>query len=260
MAKTLLFLICALSLFALSSEAQSFQYSRAVTIQASQVANSDETNFPVYVVFTDPGLKSAANGGHVQSATGADISFFSDSRLTQLLSFELVSYNPSAGSLTAVILCPTLSHSQNTVFYLAYGSTSMTSSAANPTAVWAGYAGVFHLEDNAASTSVYNSASGEGQASNGTSLNNTSGMSTAGQLGSGLSLNGSADKFDFGPYAVMNGSAALTYSGWINFRSLADYAVLIQRVDSAGAAGSILSLAGHWTTSNQDWLTAVRST
>jgi len=258
-AKTTLILICALSLFALSSEAQSFQYSRTVTIQAAQVANTDQSNFPVYLMFTDPGLKSAANGGHVQSSTGADISFFGDFRLTQLLPFEIVSYNPSTGSLTAVVLCPTVHHSQNTVFYLAYGVPGVTSSAANPTSVWSGYSGVYHLEDNAANTAIYNSASGENQASNGTSVNNTSGMSATGELGSGLSLNGSTDKLDFGAYSALNGTAALTYSGWVKFRSLSDYAALLEKFDSTGNNGAGITLSGHYTTSNGDWLTAVRT-
>lgn len=259
MAKTSLILTCALSLFALSSAAQSFQYSRTVTIQAAQVVNADQSNFPVYLVFTDPGLKSAANGGHVQSSTGADISFFADSRLTQLLPFEVVSYNPSTGALTAVVLCATLHHSQNTLFYLAYGMTGVTSSSANPTAVWSGYSGVYHLEDNAANTTIYNSASGENQASNGASVNNTSGMTTTGELGSGLSLNGSTDKLDFGSYSVLNGTTALTYSGWVKFRSLSDYAELLEKFDSTGNNGAGISLSGRYTTSNGDWLTAVRT-
>lgn len=260
MAKTLLLSICALSLFALSSDAQSFQYSRTVTLQSSQVSSSDQSNFPVYLVFTDAGLKSVANGGHVQSSAGADITFFSDSRLTQLMPFEIVSYNPSTGALAAVVLCSTVSHSRNTVFYLAYGASDVSSSAANPTAVWAGYSGVYHLEDSAASTSVYNSASGEGQAANATSVNNTSGMSTTGELGSGLSMNGTTDKLDFGAFSNINGTSTLTYSGWINFRSLAEYASILEKFDSTSANGSGISLSGHWTTSDGDWLTAVRTT
>jgi Concanavalin A-like lectin/glucanases superfamily len=258
MGKALLFNLCAAALVALNISAQSFQYVRTITVQSSQVSNSDQTNFPVYLNFTDPELKSVANGGHVQSATGADISFFSDVALSQLLPFEVVSYNGTTGSFSAVVLCPRISHTQNTAFYLAYGAAGVSSSAANPAAVWAGYSGVYHLEDNAANTAIYNSASGEGQAANGTSVNSTNGMSTTGQLGSGLSFNGSTDNLDLGGYSAMSGATALTFSGWVKFQALAEYANLFQKLDSNNA-GTVVSLSGHYTTSDQDWLTAVRS-
>jgi hypothetical protein len=120
MGKAFLLNICATIFFALNLPAQSFQYIRTVTVQSSQVSNADQTNFPLDLPYTDPGLKSAANGGHVQSATGADISFFSDAALTQLLPFEIVAYNGASGTLSAVVLCSRISHTQNTVFYLAY--------------------------------------------------------------------------------------------------------------------------------------------
>lgn len=258
MAKALLLNICAATLLALNISAQSFQYARTITVQSSQVSNSDQTNFPVYLAFTDAGLKSAANGGHVQSTTGADISFFSDSALSQQLPFEIVSYNGATGALSAVVLCSRISTSQNTVFYLAYGMAGTSSSAANPTSVWSGYAGVYHLEDQAANTVIFNSASGEGQAANGTSVNNTTGMSMAGELGSGLSFNGSTDKLDLGAYSTMSGATALTLSGWVKFQALTEYASLLQKLDSSNA-GAVVSLSGHFTTSDQDWLTAVRN-
>ena len=260
MIKRLLFYICAFGLLAFRGQGQSFQYTRSITVQSAQVVNADETNFPVYVTFTDPALKSAANGGHVQSSTGADISFFADSQLTQLLPFEIVSYNPSAGTLAGVVLCPRLSHSQNTVFYLGYGAAGMNTSQAAPATVWSGYLGVYHLEDNAANTTVLNSASGEGQAPNGTSVNNTSGMTAAGQLGSGLLFNGSTDQLDLGAYSAMNGATALTYSGWINFKSLSQYASILEKFDSSQNNGAGISTSGHWTTSDADWFTAVRTT
>lgn len=258
MGKALFFNVCVTIFLALNISAQSFQYIRTVTVQSAQVSNSDQTNFPIYLSFTDSGLKSAANGGHVQSASGADISFFSDPALSNLLPFEIVSYNGATGALSAVVVCSRLSHTQNTVFYLAYGMIGNSSSAANPTAVWSGYSGVYHLEDNAANTAVANSASGEGQAANGTSVNNTSGMSATGQLGSGLSFNGSTDNLDLGAYSALNGATALTYSGWVRFQALAEYAALFQKLDSNNA-GSVVSLSGHYTTSDQDWLTGVRS-
>jgi hypothetical protein len=234
-------------------------YSHALTINHTLVPNVDEANFPVYVVLSDPTLATTANGGHVQNASGSDIAFFADPRLTQVLAFEIVSYNPQSGVLTAVVNCPNVSHTVDTTFYVGYGSPNVTFSS-NPTAVWSTYSGVYHLEDNAANTNVLNSASGEGQATNGASVNNTSGMSATGLLGAGLSFNGSTDGLDLGAFSVINGATTLTYSGWVNFKSLSQYATLISKFDPSTKAGSGITLSGNYTTSDQDWLTGVRTT
>lgn len=234
-------------------------YSHALTINHTLVAGSDLPYFPVYLVLNDPNLRTIANGGHVQFASGNDITFFFDSALKQPLPFEIVSYNPQMGTLTAVVRYPYVSHTVDTTFYIGYGSTAVAGFA-NPAAVWSAYFGVYHLEDNATNTTVLNSAAGNGQTTNATSVNNTSGMTTTGKLGAGLSFNGKTDGLDLGAYSVMNGATSLTFSGWVNFASLSQYATLISKLDPSTSAGSAITLSGNWTTSDQDWLTCVRTT
>ena len=238
---------------------QPASYIKTVTINHAKVANSDQAGFPVYLVLSDAALKTVANGGHVQSSSGADIAFYGDAAATQLLPFEIVSYNGATGSLTAVVRCPNLSHTTDTVFYLVYGSVSITTSAANSKAVWAGYAGVYHLEDAGNSTQIGNAAAGEGQAGTGTSVRPASVITTAGVLGSGLVSNGTTDHLDLGSYAAINSATALTYSGWVKFNSLSEYALILGKFDSSWTNGSGVTLSGHWTTSDQDWYTAVRA-
>ena len=232
-----------------------YQYSRTVTIPHAQVANTDQANFPVYLVFNDPGLKTSSNGGHVQSAVGADIAFFGDSALTQVLPYEVVSYNGAAGTLTAVVTYPSLSHSVDTTFYMAYGM-SGAASAANPTAVWSQYLGVYHLEDSAASTAILNSVTGD---TTGKSVSNTASMTVAGKLGAGLKFNGSSDLLDLGSYSAMNNATAATYSGWVNFAGFSNYAGILSRIDSNNA-GYVLGLGSDdCCSSDTDWLTTVRA-
>jgi hypothetical protein len=235
------------------------QHSRTITINHVNVPNTDQTNFPVYLLLNDPALKAVANGGHVQSALGTDLAFYADAKLTQLLPFEIVSYNGGTGSLAAVVKCSFLSHAADTVFYLAYGATGVTTSLANPTTVWTGYAGVYHLEDAANNTTINNSAAGEGQAGNGLSVNPASAMTTIGSLGLGLAFKGAGDQVDLGSYTIINGASALTYSGWIKFSGVSDYADIIEKFDSTQTYGSGVLLSGHWTTSARDWYTAVRA-
>src|SRR6185437_14735973 len=152
MIKQILFTLLALSALPFTGHAAvtSYQYSRTITVPHSQIANADQANFPVYLTLTDPALKTVANGGHVQSSSGADIAFFGDSALTKVLPFEVVSYNGATGALTAVVNYPLLSHSADTIFYLGYGLNGAVS-LANPTSVWSQYLGVYHMEDDAAS-------------------------------------------------------------------------------------------------------------
>lgn len=257
MIKKLLLAFLALSTASIGGRAlaASYQYSRTVTIPHTQVANSDQTNFPVYLVLNDPGLKTSSNGGHVQSATGADIAFYGDSALTKVLPYEIVSYNGATGSLTAVVNYPSLSHSVDTVFYLAYGMSGAVP-AANPTAVWSQYLGVYHLEDNAANTAILNSATGDTTAK---SANNTAAMSITGKLGSGLKFNGSSDVLDLGPYSAMNDATAATLSGWVNFAGFSNYAGILARIDSNNA-GYVIGLgSSDCCSSDTDWLTTVRA-
>jgi hypothetical protein len=235
------------------------QYSRTITINHTKVPNTDQANFPVYLLLNSPALKTVANGGHVQGALGTDLAFYADAGLTQLLPFEIVSYNGVSGSLAAVVKCSTLSHAADTILYLAYGATGVTTSLANPTTVWTGYAGVYHLEDVTNNESINNSATTEGRAGNGSSQNPASAMTTVGVLGLGLAFNGASDHLDLGSYAIINGATALTYSGWVKFNALSEYAGILEKFDSTLTYGSGVLLSGHWSTSDRDWYTAVRA-
>lgn len=248
-----------LGLSGLSGEAQTYSYNRTITVTHSLVANTAQTNFPIYLVYSDPTLKTVANGGHVQSSTGADIAFFGDSALKSMLPFEIVSYNGSTGALTAVVQYPTLSPTTDTVFYLAYGAVSVTTSAANPASVWSNYLGVYHLEDNAANTTVLNSANGSSQLGNGVSAENTQILSAAGVLGSGFTFTQGKDYIDLGQYSVLNNASTVTYSAWVNFSKLSDYQAIASKMDDPAGDGSILSLSGSYASSNSDWLTSVRT-
>ncbi len=256
MIKKILLVLLLFSAVSLNSYGSTtYNYRRTVTVPYVQVPNTDETNFPVYVTFSDPGLKTAINGGHVQNSAGADIAFFGDTSLTKVLPFELVSYDGAAGTLTAVVRYPQLSHNTDTVFYMGYGM-SGTTSQATPTAVWQQYLGVYHLDENAATKSILNSATGDVA---GKSVSNTAAMSRAGKLGRGLKLNGSSDMLDLGAYSSLDEAGKATFSGWINFASFADYTSIFSKMDSNNA-GYLLGLASSdFGSSSTDWLTTVRA-
>ncbi len=257
--KRLILAFIIIGLAPLSGYGSVFSYSRTVTVNHAQIANTDQANFPVYVSLTDPSLRTVANGGHVQSNTGADITFFSDAGLSQLLNYELVTYDGVAGTVNAAVQIPLLSHTTDTVFFIGYGSTTLTTSNGNPGAVWANYLGVYHFEDRNASNVVLNSAVASG-IGNATAVNTTMGESASGANGFGLTFNGSSDSVDLGSYSQISGATRLTYSGWVKFNSLSDYAQLIGKVNFNSGAGSLVSLSGQYNVGspNSDWFAAVR--
>lgn len=125
----------------------SFAFYRSLTIDHTKVPNTDQSNFPVLVSITDNALKSAANGGHVQNASGFDIRPYSDQALTSTLTFELERYNASTGEVVMWVKIPTVSHSSDTVFYLAYGNSALSSDGSS-TSTWdSNFQAVYHLKD-----------------------------------------------------------------------------------------------------------------
>ena len=100
-------------------------YVRQVTIDHRQVANSDQTDFPVLISGTFSYLATVANGGRVQNANGYDIEFTSDAAGQLRLDHEIDNYSPVTGAASFWVRIPTLSHSTDTTIYMWYGNSSV---------------------------------------------------------------------------------------------------------------------------------------
>jgi len=122
-------------------------YYRAITIDHTKVPNTDQTSFPVLFSGTySPYLKTVANGGKVQNASGYDITFTSDAAGTHLLPFERENYNATTGEIEAWVQIPTVSHTTDTVIYLQYDNVAITTDKSNTTGTWdANYKAVYHF-------------------------------------------------------------------------------------------------------------------
>ena len=85
-----------------SSWSNGYTNMRAITINHTQVPNTDQTNFPVLISLpanTYADLKTTANGGSVTNANGYDILFTSDAAGTLPLAYERESYNGATGAM-----------------------------------------------------------------------------------------------------------------------------------------------------------------
>lgn len=129
-----------------------FKYLRKITVH-HELVPSTLLNFPLCVCLQDipelgyVGLFGDGSNAHVENANGYDIGFFSDAALTTPMNWE-VEYFGGFGGFTAWVRIPSLSHTADTIFYMAYGDASITTDQSTPVSVWANYRFVLHLSED----------------------------------------------------------------------------------------------------------------
>ena len=166
-----------------SSAEAAYGYRKQITINAGKVSGS-QTNFPVLVsILANAGMKTAANGGHVQNSNGYDIVFRAADGTTSL-AHEVERYVAMTGEMTAWVKVPAISSSGNTIIYVYYGDSGVSSSQQNAAAVWdSSFKGVWHLNQGTGVTAVDSTSNANGAVPN-------SGNPTAstGQIGDALTF------------------------------------------------------------------------
>jgi hypothetical protein len=199
-------------------------YRRTLTVDHTQCGTANSTDFPVVVRLSDATFKTVANGGHVQHTTTsngqtvpADLNFYSDLALTTPLNYETESYDPTTGDLVCWVKLPTLSHTADTVFYMAYGDAGTTTFQGNVNGTWnSNFKGVWHLP-NGSSLAATDSTAG---AHTGTI---TGPAATAGTIDGGASFPGSStNTINFGASADWNFAGGFTVSLWMKIGVDAD--------------------------------------
>jgi hypothetical protein len=214
-----------------------FSYQRPITIAHSHVPGSDQINFPILIEGVYSYLANVSSGGQVQSPNGYDIIFTSDSAGTQLLKWEIDSYNPATGAVTIWVKLPVVSHTVDTVFYMSYGNPS-ASNQQSQTSVWdSNYQGVWHLS-NGTTLSASDSTS---HGNNGTIANATA---IAGQIDGGASFNGSNAYVDFGGAPSLQITASMTVESWIN----------VSGFPGATNAVGVFGMGYNWGFNNTGWI------
>ncbi len=194
-----------------------YSYQRAITISHAKVPNTDQLSFPVVISGTYSYLANVASLGHVQTASGYDIVFSSDAAGVTQLNFERTMYVSSTGQVEFWVRIPTLSHTTDTTIYMWYGNPSTTYDTATSRLVWdSNYQIAYHLADSANNTTVLDSTS---NGFNGTAQANTSGKSGTGEVGKGLSFNGSSDYIQAGT-GSKSLTAPFTIEEWFNTNNI----------------------------------------
>ena len=201
-----------------------YAHARSITFQSSQVGtinHTDQSNFPAVVYGTLSYLATTPNGGFIQNtatlnghSVPTDLIFTTDSGCLNKLNWEMANYTAGSGAFVAWVRIPTLSHSTNTVIYMCYGNSLISTYQGAATSTWdSNYKLVYHMQDNAASTTIIDSTS---NANNATAQANTSGKTTTGLIGSALTWNGATDYAVSGSTVAYTGGQPVTFSCWTN--------------------------------------------
>ena len=211
-----------------------YTYSGTITLQHTQVANSDQANFPVLISGTYPDLATTANGGRVTNANGYDIIFTSDANGANKLNFERELYSPSTGQVVYWVQAPNLSHTTDTVIYVFYGNSLVTTDQSNRSLTWdRNYRATYHLGE---SKSPYQDS---------TSNSNATGsfIPTAvnGKVGKAQQFSAASGQYLSAPNTVISGNS-LMLEGWLNVSSPTGNPVLIDNREQGTLRGGVLYL------------------
>ena len=201
-----------------------FEFRRPITINISQRDSSctgSLSNFPVLINLSGDWLKTTANGGRIYSSNGYDIVFRGSDGVTPL-AHEIEGYDGSAtgGTLVAWVRVPELfENNQDTIIYIDYGSSSVTSTTESPTSVWdSNYVGVWHLKEDPSGTAPQMKDSTTPSEDGTSSGSMISGDQVPGFIDGSLNFDGSNDLITTG--AAAGSPSAITVSAWVKHDTL----------------------------------------
>jgi hypothetical protein len=153
-----------------SAPSTSYNYYRTITIDHTKVSGT-QTNFTVCVAGTVASLATVANGGRVVSSNGYDIAFFSDAAFTIPLAFERTLYTASTGKHAFWVKVPTLSSTTDTVIYMLYGGSSVTTDQQDKVNAWdANYVEVHNFGDGSSFDGSDSTAAGRALTNHGATV------------------------------------------------------------------------------------------
>lgn len=214
-----------------------YSFYRAIQIDHTKCGSADSSNFPVLVSGTYSYLATVANGGKVQSSSGYDIQFYSDSALTTALKFERVNWTASTGASEFWVKVPTLSASTDTVIYMAYGNAAISTDQQDAANVWdANYKGVWHT--NESSSPLVDSTGIIGDLS---TVSGSPSFAQTGKISKSIQLTTDSDKLTSGNNTGIEGDSARTLLVWAY---LTDESVPRSIIDFGSASPAQASLLG----------------
>ncbi len=224
--------------------ATGYGYYNTITIQSGQITGT-LSNFPMLFVGTYSQLKTIANSGHVNNASGYDIIFSTTtaSNGSGILPFELVSYNATSGAIVAWVNVTSIA--VGTVIYIQYGNSSISTYQGNNAGTWSnGYVGVWHF-GTPSSLSVTESLTG----TVGTNHGVTAGTGPSSALQGAGTVTVAPTYIDAGG-EFSTGTGALTAEVWVWSTSITSNSVYVICSNSNGGTSGGYDLYTYEGTNN----------
>jgi hypothetical protein len=220
---------------------------KMITVNHLQVVGgADLTNFNFPVSMIDANLATVANGGLVTNANGFDI-IFVDATETTKLDHEIEKYVSATGEIEMWVRIPTLSHTVDTVIYMYFNNSGISTTQENATGVWdSNYKAVWHMDAATGSNQPDSTSNAQ------TAVQNNSPLQGVGEIDGGFSFDGLADYFSVAGAAV-DITGDKTIELWMNAESFsidangADPRILINNIDGTNAYQFALDNAGGGT-------------
>ena len=221
-------LVLALGLTAGARAQAAYGYRMDLTLDHTRVGNAGApttlSNYPLLLDITSANLKTAASGGHVQSANGYDITFVGSDSTTCggaspcTFNYEIESYTGSSGRVIAWVEIPglnTVSATSNQIITVQYGDATISSPTQNVNGTWEmNFKGVWHMSQSS-SPAGDSTSNGASASFNGSPLP----AAATGLIGSGLGTSGTTGTgyLDY-TSATFNWASTdtFTYEGWFN--------------------------------------------
>jgi len=212
-----------------------YGYYRTITIDHTKVPGN-LTSHPFLFNTTHSDLRTVGNGGHVTSASGYDIVFSPNIDGSARYDHEIEKYVAATGELVAHVRIPVVSSTVDTVFYIVYGDSGVTTSQEDITGVWdASYEAVWHLNDDFLDSTA-----------NDNDLTNAGSTDVAGKIADGQELSGADTVRIDAP--VFSPMAAGIISFWMRFDSLSGVRIFYQQRYNA----AIATIAGSFQIDNAE--------
>ena len=126
-----------------------YAHKQRITIDHTKCGSANSTDFIFCFSGTYAWLKTSANGGDLLNASGYDVNVYADEALTTPLKWERSVHVLTTGVVIFWIKIPTLTYATDTVIYIAYGDSSVTTDQSDKTGTWpSSYKGVWHLQES----------------------------------------------------------------------------------------------------------------
>ncbi len=234
-------------LFVSASGAFAYDFRKSITIDRSKISDAScgttLTNYPMLFKVTDPDLANTTSGGQVTDLQGDDIIFVAHDSVTCggpascALDHEIEKYVSTTGELVAWVRIPsvnTAAAASDTVLYVYYGDSTVTSPTESPNGVWdSNYVAVWHLKESGNGTvgefadSTSNANHGQGGAGVAARVPT---RITTGQIGNAQTFDNTDDKVQVPNSASLGITGDITVSTWIK-RNVLDWAAFLTKTN-----------------------------